>query len=77
MDYAKLPKYITHIDDTSADAPIVDENENPSMMIANADGFEIGGVQYYNKTKVDALLSAKEASIKSWAESTFQTKGGA
>lgn len=74
MDYAKLPKYIAHIDDNSADVPIIDEDENPSMMIANADGFEIGGVQYYSKTKVDALLSAQESSIKSWAESTFQTK---
>lgn len=81
-DYENVPKYIMHAGDTMIDVPTADEDNNASEMISNADGFTLGGVQYYNKEKVEALIAAalqqaktyaetQDSAVKSWAQGQF------
>lgn len=82
-DYEKIPKYIMHADNTMIEVPTVDEDNNATEMISNADGFTLGGVQYYNKEKVEALIATalqqaktyadtQDSAVKSWAQGQFQ-----
>lgn len=82
-DYENVPKFIMHADSTMIDVPTADEDNNATSMISNADGFTLGGVQYYNKEKVEALIAAalqqaktyaetQDSAVKSWAQGQFQ-----
>lgn len=84
-DYEKIPKYIMHADENTIDVPTADEDNNATEMQTNADGFTLGGVQYYDKEKVEALIAAalqeaksyadtQDEAVKAWASGQFQPK---
>lgn len=74
MDYDKMPIFIAHVDAENVEGAPTPETNDPATIVPNTDGFIIGGVQYYSKTKVDALLTAKESELKAWATSQFEPK---
>lgn len=85
VDYEKIPKFIMHADENTIDVPTADEDNNATEMQTNADGFTLGGVQYYDKEKVEALIATalqqaksyadtQDEAVKAWASSQFQTK---
>ena len=73
MEYKDVATYIAHIDEPeSTGSPAGDRTG--ADITPNADGFLMGDEQYYSKDKVDELLTAKEAEIKSWATNQFAPK---
>ena len=76
MDYDKMPIFIAHVDTEKVEEAPSPETNDPATIVPNTDGFIIGGVQYYSKTKVDSLLSTLQSNIESWADGRFQPIGG-
>lgn len=85
VDYEKIPKFIMHADENTLDVPTADEDNNATEMQSNADGFTLGGVQYYDKEKVESLIATalqeaksyadtQDEVVKAWASGQFQPK---
>lgn len=67
VDMQNTPYYIAHMDDGNADDP-------SNAIVPNENGVTINGVQYYNQTKVDELITSAKSEIQSWATGQFEPK---
>lgn len=93
VPYDEAPDYFAHMSGEEAENKFVlqDADGEEFSLEIKENSVKINDKEYYDTTKVDALLSAAktelegkitqaktdvESSLKSWANSTFQTKGG-
>lgn len=88
VPYDKCPTYIMHTDyDGDSKTITVNDGDNTVLKIetGGSDSIKIDGVEYYNKTKVDSLLSALDSKltqaiatakteVQTWANGQFATK---
>ncbi len=88
VPYDKCPTYIMHTDYDGENKTVsITDGDNTVLKIetGGGDSIKIDGVEYYNKTKVDNLLSSLESKlttaistakseVQAWATGQFQTK---